>query len=164
MPIVVKDLLSSPPVSLKTNCTIAEALAVVLEQDVTEIYVTDDAGGLLGVVTDYELLKSQMTDTVEARSIETVLCRCPAVASVGEPVAAVAGRFREARHSQMAVIEEGKLVGVIHRHDIMRTMRANVVLSEVSEQVEVETAESRRAPRYMQSTSSALESLAAAGM
>jgi CBS domain-containing protein len=162
--IVIKDLLSSTPVCLKSSCTVAEALELVLERNVAEIYITDEEGRLAGVVTDYELLKSQLTDTVDERGIETVMCRCPAVASAIEPIAAVAARFRDARYSKLAVVEEGKFLGVIGRHDVMRSMRASAVLGAVSESVEVEIAqtEATRKPRYLQPASSALERLAAA--
>ncbi|MGE3315392.1 MAG: cyclic nucleotide-binding/CBS domain-containing protein [Planctomycetaceae bacterium] len=161
---VIKDLVSSTPVCLNSSCTVAEALEFVLERNVAEVYITDDEGRLAGVVTDYELLKSQLMNTVDDRGVETVMCRCPAVASAVEPVAAVAARFRDGRHSKLAVVEDGKLVGTVGRHDVMRSVQADAVLSAVSESVAVESpaAEATRKPRYLQPAATVLDRLAAA--
>lgn len=166
MTVVVKDLLSSAPVCLTSDATVEEALRLVLEREVTEIYVIDEAGRLEGVVTDYELLKSQLTDTVDDRNIDSLMCCSLPVVSANDAVTAVAARFREARHAQMAVVENGRLIGVIGRRDIMRSLtacEAPVAFSKAMERTET-SAETPRSPRYLQPASTALGRIAVASL
>jgi len=163
MPIAIRDLVTDVPASLPLGATVAEALETLLAREATELYVTTEDSQLVGVVTDYELLKAQMTHTAGAASVASVMCCTPAVVQVNDPVANVAVKFREARFAQMAVVDEGRLVGLIRRRDVMRLMRAldeeGVGLGDPGDAA----CAALRAPRFMRSAKAAAEQTAGAG-
>ncbi len=154
MIVSVRDLASSPPTSASIEMTVSDALDAVLTTGTGELYVTDDSGLLAGVVTDYDLLKAQMNGSRESQRVEEVMSRCPACISANEPVVELVGMFREARYSQMAVVDRGHLVGIVSRRDVMRLIRSlsqlGIQLGCTDDQNTVDAANAMRGPRYMQ--------------
>jgi CBS domain-containing protein len=154
MMVSVRDLMSPSPAEVTGDTTVAAALDLLLSRGVQELYVADREGNLAGVVTDYELFKAQMTRTVERQRVESVMSRSPACVSADEPVAAVAGMFREARYAQMAVIDRGHLVGVVGRRDVMRLVQsldeAGLDLACSGDAGTLDAANAMRGPRYVQ--------------
>lgn len=59
-----------------------------------------------------------------ARPVKSVMFREPAVVGPGTPLWAVADRMLQAHVSHIAVVSEGRPVGVIARHDLLKTMAA----------------------------------------
>jgi CBS domain-containing protein len=121
MPILVQDLLTKAAVTVSVEATIDDAFQALMTKDVSLVYVTTPENRLAGVVTDYEVLKHQILNA-EGNQAASILMNC-SVATVGpsESALAVCRQFRDARLAQMAVVDEnGRLVGSLSRHDVMR--------------------------------------------
>jgi signal-transduction protein with cAMP-binding, CBS, and nucleotidyltransferase domain len=123
MQVTVREAMSPFPSAIPERSTIGEALDRMIEEGVSELYVTDESGRLLGVVPDYELLKAHLAhvdgrepiDGLMSRSILTTEPRCA--------LAALAPVFRASFCRRMAVVQDGRLVGQIDRRDVLRLLR-----------------------------------------
>jgi CBS-domain-containing membrane protein len=122
MQITVKDLMAQCPATLCQDATLNEALQMFMDEMVGELYVTDQSGQLVGVVPDYELLKAQLTRLPLSERVETLMSTNVQTTHPGSPVAALAPQFREGRCRKMAVVDNGRIVGEISRHDVLRLM------------------------------------------
>ena len=168
MMVSVRDLSWCPLAGVMVETTVDQALEALLSAGVNQLYVTDQDGMLAGVVTDYDLFKAQLTRTVAGERVERIMNRCPACVAADEPVAAVAGMFREARYAQLAVVDRGRLVGVIGRGDVMRLLRS---LEQIGMDLACGAAEdsldannAMRGPRYMQTRNLMAEQSTGSGM
>lgn len=154
MQITIQDLMTHQPASTHQTATIDEALQILLREEVGEIYVTDDSSQLLGVVPDYELLKAKLTDIPGNRSVGTLMSANLASVSPNMYVAEVMPLFRDGRCQQLAVVDEGRLVGQISRRDILRLVATLEQLDSKPESVQEEThsaapVEPLRGPRFL---------------
>ena len=122
MQITVKDLMSQCPATLYQDATLNEALQMFMAEVVGELYVTDQSGQLVGVVPDYELLKSQLTCLPLSERVETLMSTNVKTTHPGSLVAALAPQFREGHCRKMAVVDNGRIVGELSRHDVLRLM------------------------------------------
>ena len=122
MQITVKDLMAQCPATLCQDATLNEALQMFMDEAVGELYVTDPSGQLVGVVPDYELLKAQLTRPPLSERVETLMSTNVETTHPDSPVAALAPQFREGRCRKMAVVDNGRIVGQIGRHDVLRLM------------------------------------------
>jgi CBS domain-containing protein len=61
MRLTVADLMTQRPVMVSPQCSADTALEVISRHGVSEIYVADKQGRLLGVVPDFELLKAELS-------------------------------------------------------------------------------------------------------
>jgi len=82
--------------------------------------VVDDAGQLLGMITDYDLRK-HMGDGFLKRTASEIMNKSPKTIGAQMLAAEALKTLNDSTHAQMFVVENGKLAGIIHIHDLLRT-------------------------------------------
>jgi len=122
MQITVNDLMTYPAVSIDRSATVGEALMLLCRENADELFVTNSDGRLLGVVPDYELLKSQLNGMSATECIETLMtARVPTI-SAESNITETVPQFRTGRCRRMAVVRDGRLAGQVGRRDVMRLL------------------------------------------
>lgn len=122
MRLTVGDLMTQRPVMVSPGCSADAAVEILSRHEVTELYVTDKIGRLLGVVPDFELLKAELSGEASDATVEQLMSRSIPVFSPDSDAAEVARLFRDGRYSRFPVVNKGRLVGVITRGDVVRLM------------------------------------------
>jgi CBS domain-containing protein len=127
----VHDVMSQP-VTVPDHLSLREVEEVFEEHGFNALPVVDDAGKLVGLTTSLDLLRafSFSLDTVippyaEAmrRPVRDVMT--PVVSSVGPdtPLTRVLERLVDSGKKSFPVVDQGRLVGMVAREDIMRALR-----------------------------------------
>ena len=122
MRVTVRDLMTLSPVTVATTATIGETIALVLESAISEVYVCDDDGRLLGAVTDYSLLKAQLAQTNPTDCVQGIMSRSFLMLHPDTLFETVAGHFRESSQSRVAVVEHGRVIGQLGRANVLRAL------------------------------------------
>lgn len=112
-------------VTLPLALNVGEALVRIRNQakrgDIFYLYVVDDSKRLVGIVSIRNLLLSPDTEPlseVVSRNVVTLVADAPK----GE----AAQRFAECRYLSLPVVDpDGRLVGVVHAHDLTPTFRGD---------------------------------------
>lgn len=141
MQISVRDLMSTRPVTVIASTTLEEATRIVLERALDSICVCDEDGRLLGTVSDYELLKSRLLNTEPDQSIGPIFSCSVITLTPDMLLDEVAGFFRDSCHQRLAVLERGRLVGQLHRCDVLRALVIARQLDADRQTVRIEEAE-----------------------
>ena len=106
---------------LPADATMREAVVMLAERRGIAI-VLDEGGRVAGVVTAGDLTRlMERVENVFAVPVREVMTRAPKVGAADELASAVV--YRMERHGIMAmpaVDESGRVVGVVHLHDLMR--------------------------------------------
>jgi len=118
----VADLMCETPICVRPECTTDKALDLFFEYETTELYVTDKSGRLLGVLPDYELLKTELSGEARGTCVEQLMSRNVPVFKADADAAEAARLFRDNRFSRFPVVKAGRLVGIVTRADVMRIM------------------------------------------
>ena len=121
---LVKDIMSSPVVTLDENEASNKAAAVMDKNDLGSVIVTNKAGNSIGIITERDLVirvlaKNLKPDTVKAKEIMTT----PLVTI--EPDATITEAVRQMNRldiRRLGVIYKGNLVGIISSKDILGVM------------------------------------------
>jgi CBS domain-containing protein len=121
---LVKDIMSSPVVTLDENEASNKAAAVMDKNDLGSVIVTNKAGKSIGIITERDLVirvlaKNLKPDTVKAKEIMTT----PLVTI--EPDATITEAARQMNRldiRRLGVIYKGNLVGIISSKDILGVM------------------------------------------
>lgn len=122
MRMTVGDLMCETPVTVGPECTTDEALEAFFEYETPELYVVDKSGRLLGVLPDYELLKTHLSGEARGARVEQLMSRSIQVFSINSDAAEAARLFRDNQCSRMPVVKSGRLVGIVTRTDVLRVM------------------------------------------
>src|SRR5689334_5627189 len=131
----VKDIMSRPVYSVHMTDTIEHAAALLSERQVTAAPVYDQAGELVGMVSEGDLLWHRVPSDPTAfmrydseaqpgdrpKTVEEVMSGAPLTTWPQADVAEVAQTMLDHEVRSMPVVEDGEVVGMVSRRDILRT-------------------------------------------
>lgn len=141
MQISVRDLMSTRPVTISASTTLHEATRILLERALDAICVCDDEGRLLGSVSDYELLKSRLLNTDNEQTIEAIVSCSIMTLGPEMMLEDVAGYFRDSCRQRIPVLEDGRLIGQLHRRDVLRALIVKSEIKAARPTIRIEDAE-----------------------
>jgi CBS domain-containing protein len=125
-----RDIMSRPVVSVDTRSTVRDAVTALTEHGFAAVPVVDgDLGGdrVVGIFSESDGLRA------EHRCEEPVTAAMTTPVEVTSPdadVAVIAERMLAKRLRSLPVVEEGLLVGIVARRDLLRSMvRADDVIT-----------------------------------
>ena len=142
-PMMVRDVMTSPAVTVTPETPFAGIVTMLLDHDISGVPVVDEHQRLVGIVTEADLVTKQaygyrrrralglVADHLRGRDPSWVrkaggltagelMTRHPDVVGPDDELALAARRMLEGRHKRLAVVSNGKLVGVVSRHDLLR--------------------------------------------
>ena len=126
---IVRDHMDTHVYSLKPEVEILDAVGFLLEHRVTGAPVVDDAGHLVGMLTEKDCLKLIATGADADRPRGTVadfMTTAVTTISPDTDVYYAAGLFLHQGFRRFPVVEAGRLVGAITRFDILRVIHAKL--------------------------------------
>lgn len=157
MQIPVQDLMNRRIPSVLEDASINDAAIALLEHDAAEVYVVTRGGVLRGVIPEYAILKARLCGIRRDEAAASLISRSPRTVHPTASVVAVAGLFREAFRSALAVVDDqGRLIGQIKRREVLWLLTtldrlddpADTEADGASESI-ADPAESVRQPNYM---------------
>jgi CBS domain-containing protein len=144
LPVLVRHVMTRDPISVEPAATVKDIAHVLLEKDIRCVPVVDVGDTLVGVVSEADLISREgypsirshhLTELIneslsehrhhwaeraegvtagEIMTADLVTCR------PDEPVAIVTRRMLREGVRTLPVVEDGRLVGVLSRHDLLR--------------------------------------------
>lgn len=117
-----KDIMTRPVVSARKNASARDIALQLLSGLYSGMPVTDENGKVIGVVTEYDLLR-QVREGKELVKLtaEDVMSKNPITVDISTPLTDVLKTMLDNNIIRLPVTDEGRLVGVIARCDILRT-------------------------------------------
>jgi len=131
----VRDVMTTTVVAVKRDATFKEMAATLRRYRVSALPVVDDAGHVIGVVSEADLLaKEALADPgavagllhhkdvrkAEGLTAGDLMTRPPVTASPGDPVEQAARMMHFMRVKRLPVIDSGgQLVGIVSRSDVL---------------------------------------------
>ncbi len=131
---LVREVMTRSALSLPVDATTDEALHLLVGARVSCLPVVDDAGRVVGVVSESDLLRAPLEHDPRAharpsvqpparpRQVRDVMTGDPFTTHERADVADVAVLFGERGWKSIPVVDDGRLVGVISRSDVMRAL------------------------------------------
>ena len=126
---IVRDHMDTEVWAVKPETEILDAVGLLLEHRVTGAPVVDDAGHLVGMLTEKDCLRLVATGADANRPRGTVadfMTTALTTISPDTDVYYAAGLFLHQSFRRLPVGEAGTLVGAITRFDILRVIHARL--------------------------------------
>jgi arabinose-5-phosphate isomerase len=101
------------------DAPMSEALVVMTEKSFGCLGVTDAAGALAGIVTDGDLRRHMGPDLL-SRRVGEVMTRSPKAVAPDTLAGAAMQAMNASRITALFVVENGRPVGILHVHDLLR--------------------------------------------
>ena len=114
------DIMVRPVISAKKNASARDVTLQILNGLYSGMPVTDDDGKVIGVITEFDILKAVMEGKELVRlTAEDVMSKEPTMADVDTPVTNIIKMMQEKNIIRLPIIDNGVLVGIIARCDIL---------------------------------------------
>lgn len=143
-----RDIMTPNPVTISPQASVGEAVKILLEKHFNGLPVVDDEGTLLGVLCQSDLVaqqkKLQMPTVfslldgfiptfgwketerdikkITALTVEEAMSPSPLTVSPDTDMESVATLMLQSKYYSLPVVEKGKVVGIIGKEDILRTL------------------------------------------
>ncbi len=120
-----KDIMKSDVISVLPEDTVDHAISLLVDNQVSGLPVVDADGSLVGVITEFDLLEL-ICDCSDGKG-RVADYMSSDVCSVDEETdwVAVADMLRERRMRRLPVTRNGRLVGIVARHDLIRVIQGS---------------------------------------
>jgi len=137
-----REVMTAPAVTVEPDSPFEEIVRVLIECDVSGLPVVDRRGTLVGIVTEADLVRKDADPGRRPRLLRVVagllapgpsrrlrsegmparalMTPFPMTARPDEPVDRLALRMLEHGINRLPVVDHGRVVGIITRHDLMR--------------------------------------------
>jgi CBS domain-containing protein len=128
----VLHVMTRDPVSVAPSARLADVHALFERHDFDAVPVVDGAGRLLAIVSKLDLLKAFIFTTdaivppyadIMQRSIDDVMTRQPLTVDPELPLTRVVELMVNTRNKSFPVVQDGRVVGMIAREDVLGALR-----------------------------------------
>jgi CBS domain-containing protein len=122
----VRDYMTADVITVSPTDEITRAVQLMIERDVSGLVVVDNGDRVVGVITERDGIAvaasagyfEEWGGPVQQYMSAPVECVAP-----GENLVDVAARMIESRYRRFPVVEQGRLVGVLTRRDVLRALK-----------------------------------------
>lgn len=104
---------------VRESLVMSEALVIMTEKSFGCLGIIDDAGKLVGMITDGDLRRHMGSTLIKARTAD-IMTRKPNTIPPSMLASAALERFNALKRTQMFVVDGGKPIGIVHVHDLLR--------------------------------------------
>ncbi len=123
-PSTVNDCMRRNPLTINPEASLVEAIEIIVEYKLTGLTVTDDAGEVVGVLSEIDCIQSILTAIYndgdpEHVLVKTAMCADLNVCRPGDSIVEVAQDMLKTRQRRRPVVEDGKLVGQVSSSNIL---------------------------------------------
>ena len=124
--ILVHEAMTQNPISVPQEVSIEVAINLMLEKNISGVPIVDDAGLLVGLITEYDVLKFYDNHKNQAPDYQT--CREVMITEIrtiqqDASLDVAAKIFQAASLRRLLVLDGSRFVGILSRRDVVRSIR-----------------------------------------
>jgi CBS domain-containing protein len=122
----VACVMTTDVISVAPNSLIEDAIDVMIEHSISGLPVIDDHGRLVGMISEYDALNLLLEPPSEVGLVAPVvnyMSRDVVSIPLDTPLDAVAHMLQTSGVRRLPIVDEGRVVGIVSRRDLIRVVR-----------------------------------------
>jgi len=116
------EIMSDNVVTIQPESSIQEAIELLLLQGISGLPVTDSEGQLIGIVTEFALLAIAYDDKIRDEKVAQHMTTKVLTVEADDSIRKVADLCIVHRVRRVPVVENGRLIGLISRRDVLSAL------------------------------------------
>ena len=118
-----RDIMTTHIVTVTVDDTIDRAIGLMVKHRISGLPVVGQEGQLVGVISEFDLLELICDGQPEHDQVVHFMSPQPWHVTEDDTWVTVVDLFRAKRVRRLPVLRDGKLVGIVTRHDLMHAIR-----------------------------------------
>ena len=123
--LTARDMMTENVTTITRDCSVQDAIELMLSRGVSGLPVIDDSGHLTGIVTEFALLAIAYDHQVTGDSVADHMTTDVLTIEADQPLSQAADLCIAHRVRRVPVMENGRLVGLISRRDVLKALYEN---------------------------------------
>jgi CBS domain-containing protein len=118
------DFMTYPVVTVEPGVLLTEAIKLLLRHHISGLPVAAADGSLLGIITEHDIMNFALSGEAADTTVEEAMTRQVMVFSPDTDVATLVNALGTRHIRRVPIVDQGRLVGIVSRRDILREMLA----------------------------------------
>ena len=119
---LARDIMTEGVVSIRPSCSIEDAIDLLLMQRISGLPVVDERERMVGILPEYALLALAYDPSIVGDKVSQHMTTDVLTVDANDPVRKVADLCIVHRVRRVPVLENGRLVGLISRRDVLKAV------------------------------------------
>ena len=115
-----RNVMNSDVVTINADATVDDAIALLLQHNISGLPVVDDKNRLVGIITEYKLLESLRRPDLKSESVESVMTANVITVDEDTIPLKVVSIMQKHHIRRVPVVRDDEVVGLIARRDLLR--------------------------------------------
>ena len=130
----IRQVMTSAPDAVRPSDTLQEAARLMRSNDIGDVLVEDDHGGLAGIITDRDIAIRATAEGLDPSTtiVDEVYTRDIAALAPRDTVDDAMRSMRAANVRRLPVVESGKAIGIVSLGDISVETTPESLLADIS--------------------------------
>lgn len=117
-----KDIMTSTVITAKEDMFVTDVMKLLLRWHISGVPVVDNDGMLLGIITEHDVMNFALSGDAASTKASEVMTKKVETYTPDTLVVEIVNHFASQQIRRVPVVENGKVVGIISRRDIVREM------------------------------------------
>ncbi|HJQ78683.1 MAG TPA: CBS domain-containing protein [Lacipirellulaceae bacterium] len=128
---VVREIMNKRVVSIRPDATLAEAIHILTQQHIGGAPVVTADGAVVGVISELAMIDVVFDSDAKNAPVKEYMTAQVHTVHPDDPLSRPAQLFALYSFRRLPVVEDGKLVGIVTRRDLMNyALRSNELLTD----------------------------------
>jgi CBS-domain-containing membrane protein len=116
------DIMTRTVITTKKDMVVTEVIALLLRWHISALPVVDDDGKMVGIVSEIDIVNLAIDGNAADTTVEDVMSTDIISYNPDTELAVLVQAFSKKHLRRVPIIENGKVVGIVSRRDILREM------------------------------------------
>ena len=117
-----RDIMTRTVITAKPDTLVTDVMSLFLRWHISGVPIVDGDGKLLGIVTEADVVNFAISGDTASTTAGEIMTKQVETYTQDTLVVEIVNRFAAKRIRRVPVVEEGKVVGIVSRRDIIREL------------------------------------------
>ncbi|MFC1965018.1 HPP family protein [Chloroflexota bacterium] len=117
-----REIMTANVITTKPDVLVISAIKALIKNHISGMPVVDDEGKLIGIITEHDIVNFMLSGDAADTTVSDVMTKNVDTYDPDTPFEEIVSHFAAYRNRRVPVVENGKVVGIISRRDIIIEM------------------------------------------
>jgi CBS domain-containing protein len=117
-----RDIMTTTVISVSPDMLLTDVIKLLLRWHISGVPVLDEKGTLLGIITEHDVVNFAFSGDAQDTRVSEAMTKTVITFPPETPVEALVNCCAEKRIRRVPIVEDGRVVGIVSRRDILREM------------------------------------------